>query len=97
MGIQTIPHLFCESKMNLAQLPASVALFSVFMCRGNDFFAIGSFVPLTINTESVRDVRCKSVPFKWQMLEMESVISGKSTGRGIISYLYVKTLRQSFC
>lgn len=67
-----------------------MALFSVFMCRGNDFFAVGSFVPLTINTESVRDVRRKSVAFKWQMLEMESVISGKSTGRGIISYLYVK-------
>lgn len=28
---------------------------------------------------------------------MESVISSKSTHRGIISYLYIKTLRQSFC
>lgn len=34
---------------------------------------------------------------KWQMLEMESVISSKSTRRGIISCLYVKMLRQSFC
>lgn len=34
---------------------------------------------------------------KWQMLEMESVISGKSTRKGISSDLYVKTFKQSFC
>lgn len=33
IGIQTIPRLFRESKMNLAQLPVTVALFSLFVCR----------------------------------------------------------------
>lgn len=91
MGIQTIPCLFCESKINLVQLTASLVLFSVSMhkMKDNDFRSPHKtfdffFVPLTIRPGSVKILdpsHCLLGVIKWQMAEMEFEISSKVYSR----------------